>query len=59
MEEYLKPYGFISAIGMYLWDKGSSKSSLTELVELIVDKSEQDATFPYSWVTYHDNFYLS
>lgn len=36
-------------------NKGCSESCLTKFIELIIDESEQDATFAYSWVSnYYD-----
>ena len=55
---YLKPDGFLLSVGMHLRHKGSSKRSFTELVELIVDESEEDATFANTCIPHDDDLYL-
>ena len=43
---------------MDLWHESSSKGSFAELIELIVNKTEENATFSDSWVTDYDDLYL-
>lgn len=43
---------------MNFWDESGTKCCLTKFIELIINKSEQDATFAYSGVTNDYNLYL-
>ena len=55
---YLKPDGFLLSVGMHLRYEGSSKRGLAELVELIVDESEENATFAHTRIPHDDDLNL-